>query len=456
MKIKSQNDRGRAVAIGGSMAGLLAARVLADHYQSVDLIDRDTLPSSIENRRGVPQGRHTHGLLAGGREALEKLFPGISEQLVTAGAVAGDIIGESRWFMEGGCHCRFSSGLVGLMMSRPLLEGFVRERVRALPNVRFFDNEEVSGIVPSPDKARIQGVLLKGGPLAADLVVDASGRGSKSPRWLAAMDYPQPPEEHVTVGISYTTRLFRRLPDEFSRDAVVIIPSTVSGKRGGAVLAQEGSRWTVTLFSHFGEAAPAHLEGYIEFARTLPAPYIYELVRRAEPLGEAAVQRFPASIRRRYEKLDRFPEGYLVMGDAISSFNPIYGQGMTAAALQAIELQAALAEGTECLARRFFARASKVIDIPWSMAVGNDLRMPETVGPRTFGVKVVNAYLAKLHRAAHRNPAVTLAFHRVANLLAPPASLMHPRIAGRVLWANLRPRSRQASPAGIANAEATQ
>jgi 2-polyprenyl-6-methoxyphenol hydroxylase-like FAD-dependent oxidoreductase len=142
------------------------------------------------------------------------------------------------------------------------------------------------------------------------------------------------------------------------------------------------------------------------------------------------------------------------MGDAISSFNPIYGQGMTASALQALELQSALSEGTAGLARRFFARASKVIDIPWSMAVGNDLRMPEATGPRTFGLKIVNAYLAKLHRAAHHDPEVALAFHRVANLLAPPPSLMHPRIAGRVLWANLRRRPRQ-SLAPLANAEAT-
>jgi 2-polyprenyl-6-methoxyphenol hydroxylase-like FAD-dependent oxidoreductase len=456
MKIDSQNERGRAVVIGGSMAGLLAARVLADHYQSVELIERDALPSVIENRRGVPQGRHTHGLLAGGREALEKLFPGFSEQLVAAGALAADIVGESRWFVEGGCHCRFPSGLVGLLMSRPLLEGVVRERVRALPNVRFRDNEDIGGIVHSADKTRVQAVLLKGGALAADLVVDASGRGSQSPRWLAGMGYPQPQEERVNVGISYTTRFFRRSSDDFGGDAAVIVPSTISGKRGGVALAQEGDRWTVTLLSHFGESAPGDLKGFIEFAGTLPAPYIYDLVRRAVPLGDAAMLRFPASVRRRYEKLNRFPEGYLVMGDAISSFNPIYGQGMTASAMQAVELQSALAEGTARLAQRFFARAAKVIDIPWSMAVGADLRMPEAVGPRSFGLKIINAYLAKLHRAAHHDPVVALAFHRVANLLAPPPSLMHPRIATRVLWANLRPRSHEASLVGVGNVEVTE
>ena len=420
------------------MAGLLAARVLSDHYKTVTLIERDALPAAIQSRRGVPQGRHTHGLLAGGREALEKLFPGISGQLVAAGALTSDIIGEGRWFMEGGCHARFQSELVGLLMSRPFLEGFVRERVRALPNVCIRDTGDVAGIVPSHDKTRVAGVLLNGEPLAADLVVDASGRGSQSPQWLEAMGYPKPREERVTVNISYTTRFFRRSPDDFGGDTAIIVPAEVSGKRGGVALAQEGGCWTVTLLSHFGEGAPADLKGFIEYARTLQAPYIYDLVRRAEPVGEAAMLRYPASVRRRYEKVDRFPEGYLVIGDAISSFNPIYGQGMTAAAMQAVALETSLVEGTRGLARRFFARAAKVIDIPWAMAVGADLRRPDTVGPRTFGIKIINAYLAKLHRAAHHDPVVTLAFHRVANLLAPPPSLLHPHIAWRVLLGNLR------------------
>ena len=354
--------------------------------------------------------------------------------------------------MEGACHCRFPSGLIGLLMSRPFLEAFVRERVRAIPNIRIRHRQDVCGLMASPDNARVQGVLLPTQALPADLVVDASGRGSQSPQWLEAMGYPKPVEDRVTVGIAYATRYFRRSPDDLGGDTAIIVPSTLSGKRGGVALAQEGCRWTVTLLSHFGQSAPADLPGFIEFARTLAAPFIYEIVRRAEPLGEAALLKFPASVRRRYEKLDRFPEGYLVMGDAISSFNPIYGQGMTAAALQAVELRSTLAQGTARLALRFFARASKVIDTPWSMAVGNDLRMPETVGPRTFALKVVNAYLAKLHRAAHRDPAVALAFHRVGNLLAPPPSLMHPRIAARVLWGNLRPRPRRLPLARVANA----
>jgi 2-polyprenyl-6-methoxyphenol hydroxylase-like FAD-dependent oxidoreductase len=179
MNSNSRNEH--AVVIGGSMAGLLAARALADRYERVTLVDRDALGASLQNRRGVPQGRHTHGLLAGGRQALEKLLPGISKQLVAAGALPGDIIRDCRWFLEGGCHARFASGLDGLLVSRPFLEGMVRERVRELANVQFRDNLEVSGLMASADKSRVTGVVIGREALAADPVVDASGRGSHSP-----------------------------------------------------------------------------------------------------------------------------------------------------------------------------------------------------------------------------------------------------------------------------------
>ncbi len=433
-------ERSHAVVIGGSLAGLLAARVLADFYGRVTVVERDTPDTAMECRRGAPQGRHTHGLLAGGRRALDELFPGISAELLAAGAVPGDIVGESRWFMEGSYHCRFSSGLIGLLMSRPFLETIVRQRVRQLPNVDFRHGQETRGLLSSPDKSRVAGVDLGYETLPADLVVDASGRASRTPRWLQEMGYPKPAEERVQVALAYTTRVFRRRPGDLGGDLAIIIPPTPAGKRGGVMLAQEADRWTVTMISHFGAGAPADLDGFIEFSRNLPAPDIFQGIRDAEPLGEAAVLRFPASVRRRYEKLRRFPRGYLVIGDALSSFNPIYGQGMTVAALEALELRGALAEGNTGMARRFFCGAAKVIDTPWGIAAGNDLRMPEATGRRTFAVKVLNGYLSKLHRAAHRDSAVALAFHQVGNLVAAPPAILHPRIVWRVLRGNLGTR----------------
>lgn len=421
------------------MGGLVAARVLSDHFGHVTLLDRDTFPEVGQQRRGVPQGVHTHGLLASGRRVLEDLFPGISGELIARGAPAGDALADSRWFFEGGCLSRCVSGLEGLLLSRPLLEGTVRRRLLAISNVKATESTLVEGLTASSDNRRVTGVRLQGGEvIPADFVIDATGRGSHSPAWLESMGFRKPEEEKVEVAIAYTTRLFRRRADHLNGDSAVVIPPTPDGKRGGVMLGQEGERWTVTLVGYFGRVAPTDLDGFIEFAKALPAPYIHEVVSDAEPIGDASSARFPHSVRRRYDKLRSFPEGYLVFGDAVCSFNPIYGQGMSVAAQQSEALQQCLAGGDKDLALRFFARASKVVDIPWSIAVGSDLRIPETIGPRNAGVSFVNWYIAKLHKAAHSDPKASLAFLKVANLLAPPPSILHPRVAMRVLRANLR------------------
>jgi 2-polyprenyl-6-methoxyphenol hydroxylase-like FAD-dependent oxidoreductase len=442
MKKKQSHKFQHAIVIGGSMAGLLTARVLYEHGNYVTIIDRDALPASRESRRGVPQGRNTHGLLAGGLNVLETLFPGLTNDLVAAGAITGDVLGDCRWFFEGDCHARSTGELGGVALSRPFLEMMVRERVRKLPCVVFRDNCAVSGLVV--ENRRVTGVKTEQGEITADLVIDASGRGTHSPQWLEAMGFTRPEEERVEIGLNYTTRKFRRNPGDLDGDFAVVIPETVKEKRGGVMLAQEGSLWSVSLNSRFSLAPPAELEGFIEFARSLPAPYIYEIVRNAEPVGEAVVTRVPAGVRRHYEKLRHFPDGYLVIGDAIASFNPVYGQGMSSAALQAMELRSALKRGTEDLARRFFHKAATVVNTPWSLATGSDLRMPETIGRRTVAGKVISAYITRLHRAAHRDPAVALAFHKVGNLLAPPPSILAPQIALRVLWGNLQHNSKQA------------
>lgn len=414
------------------MAGLMAARALSDHFEQVTLLERDELPVNPEFRRGVPQARHTHGLLAGGRQEIERVFPGITRELLDAGAVSGDVVRDCHWFFQSGCLAQVESGLQAVAASRPFIEGSVRRRTAALANVTLRQGCQVEDLLF--DAGRVSGVRIAGEPLIADLVVDATGRGSKSPGWLKDLGYAAPVEEKVEIGLKYTTRYFRRKPSDLNGQIGAVIPPTPMGKRGGVMLAQEGDRWTVTLIAHFGPHAPEDLPGFIEWSKSIPAPFIYDTIRDAEPLGDAAQAGMPASVRRRYESLERFPEGYLVMGDAVCSFNPIYGQGMTVATLEARELSEALAEGDAGLAQRFFARVSKVVDNPWAIAVGNDLRMPEAVGPRNAAVNIINWYMAKLHRAAHKDAQLSLAFHNVANLMAPPPSVMHPRLALRVFF----------------------
>jgi flavin-dependent dehydrogenase len=303
-----------------------------------------------------------------------------------------------------------------------------------------YESALVTGLVASQDGRRVTGIRTGTETLPADLVVDATGRGSHSPQWLARLGYDGPEVETVQAEIKYTTRIFRRQSNALGGALGAIVTATPQGKRGGVMIAQEGNRWIVTLTGRFGHQAPEELEGFIEFARTLPGPDIYDVIRQAEPIGEGLSARFPASIRKRYEKLSRFPAGYLVVGDAICSFNPVYGQGMSVAALEALELEECLKENPADLAARFFARARAVVDIPWSIAAGNDLRMPEAVGRRTARVRFVNWYISKLHQAGHADPACALAFHRVGNLMAPPPSILRPPIAMRVLRYHLSAR----------------
>lgn len=427
--------RGHAVVIGGSMGGLLAARVLAEHFERVTIVDRDHFPVAVENRRGVPQGRHTHGMLASGRQVLEQLFPGICRELLQAGAVSGDMIGNTKWFFEGGLCSRFVSGMDGLLASRPMVEFVVRRRVLTEPRIAVMEGAVVTGLDWTGD--RVTGVRLENGVVGADLVVDASGRGSKAGDWLEEVGFARPELERIEVGVGYTTRLFRRRAEDNGGDVSVVIPASRRCTRGGVMLAQEGERWTVTLFSYFRDYAPTDLEGFRAFARELPYAGIWEVIRDAEPIGEAVTARFPASVRARYERLGRFPEGLLAFGDSICSFNPTFGQGMSTAALEAVELDGCLRGGMDGLARRFFARAAAVVDIPWSVSVGADLSLPCTVGERSLMTRMVNWYVSRLHRAAHVDEVATLAFHRVANLLAPPESILRPRVVWRVLRAGI-------------------
>lgn len=414
------------------MGGMLAARVLSNFYERVTIVDRDTFPAVGEQRRGVPQGVHTHGLLASGCQVFERLFPGLTAEMVAAGALPGDLLANSVWFMGGACLSRAKSGISGLLLSRPFLEGMIRKRVRANPKIAMVENTVVEGLVATEDRRRVTGVKTSKEVISADLVVDASGRGSHTPQWLESMAYSQPPEERVEVALAYSTRWFRRRSDHIPGINAVIVPATPEGKRAAAMLAQEGDRWTVTLVGYFGQNAPLDLPGFIEYAKSLPAQEIHQIISSAEPIGDGYTARFPASVRRHYEKLERFPEGFLVIGDAICSFNPIYGQGMSVAALESEALEQSLAGANGNLARDFFRRASKIVDMPWAMAVGNDLRIPETVGTRNAALGFINWYVSKLHQRAHRDPALALAFVRAANLLAPPSSMMHPRVVARV------------------------
>jgi 2-polyprenyl-6-methoxyphenol hydroxylase-like FAD-dependent oxidoreductase len=439
---------GNAIIIGGSIAGLLAARVLADHFERVTLIERDLFPADIQTRKGVPQGRHVHALLARGLEIMSTLFPGLENELLAGGAVPVDLAGETHWYHFGGYKLQFESEFVSLMMSRPLLEWHIRRHVLALPNVAAIQECAVDHLLASADRARVTGVALRRRSstadvehLSADLIIDASGRGSQSPVWLSALGYEKPRETVIKIGVGYTTRIYQRRPSDLvGARAILIAPEPPQQTRVGVMSPIEGNRWMITLGGWLGDHASTDEQGFLEFARSLPAPDIYDVISHAEPLSDLVAYTFPSNLRRHYERLDRFPAGYLVLGDAMCSFNPVYGQGMTVSALQASALDKSLRERSgelNDLARRFFQRAAKLIDIPWMAATGEDFRYPQVEGVRPPGIKLILWYGAKLQLATQRDAEVYRAFLYVMNLMCPPTSLFHPRIIGRVLWNTL-------------------
>jgi 2-polyprenyl-6-methoxyphenol hydroxylase-like FAD-dependent oxidoreductase len=435
----------RAVVIGGSMAGLLAARALADFYGTVTVLERDAFPVSDLPRKGVPQGRHAHGLLARGRSVIERFFPGWTDEVVAAGGIRGDIAGDVHWIGHGVTIKSAPSDLVGLLASRPVLEGHVRRRLLALANVRAIENCAVQGLIASDDRSAIKGVRARIGNIEqvidADLVVDASGRGSLSPVWLESMGFAPPEEEKIEIGIGYTTRTYRRRPGDLNGKLAVVVAGSGPNWRNGVVLYQTEDSWIVSIGGFFGDHAADDDLLFAAYAGSLPTSEIYDIVAHAEPLSPFVSYRYPANLRRRYENLTAFPNGYLVFGDAVCSFNPVYGQGMTVAAQEAVLLQQCLEAGSAGLARRFLASAKAAIDVPWDIAVGNDLRHPKVRGRRSAKVRFINWYIGKLHMAARDDAELATAFLRVANFEAPPTLLLSPTNVLRVIRGNLARRA---------------
>jgi hypothetical protein len=424
-----------AVVIGSGMGGLLATRVLSDYFERVTVLERDELTAD-DPRKGVPQGHHAHGLLATGWRILQGLFPGFEQELLEAGAQVGDSTRDGLWFQHGGYLTQTKGDLPVVCLSRPLLEGKVRARVLGLSNVHLRTGADVRGLL-SPDRRRVTGVEVVCGSttesLEADLVLDASGRGSRSSAWLEALGYAKPEVSEIKINVGYASRVYRRAASDLGGNTHLIIAAKAPQKRGGVLLARENDCWMATLIGMLGDHCPTDEAGFLEFAKSLPTPDLYEVISKAEPLSGISSYRYPSSLRRHFERLKQFPTGFMVFADAVCSFNPIFGQGMTVAALEAQVLERSLAQGLEGLWSRFIRRASKVVDIPWTLAASADLAYPEVVGKRGLGVKIINAYVGRLLEKAWSDPSLVVAFHQVSNLMKPPSSLFAPKIVWRVL-----------------------
>jgi 2-polyprenyl-6-methoxyphenol hydroxylase-like FAD-dependent oxidoreductase len=433
-----------AVVIGAGMAGLAIAKALAEGFGHVTILDRDRLVPG--HRRGTPQDRHLHLLLPAGADALEELLPGLGDDLVHDGA-ANEETDRIRVCVNGHRLAPARTGHRAIFLSRPFLESHVRRRVREHPAITVRERVAAVGLVPSHDGGRIVGVQIASPGsqttevLRADLVVDCSGRRSPLPRWLSALGVDPPGADELPVEVHYTTLRYRLPADALRGDVHVLVGPTPDGPIGGAMTNVEDGTWIVTLFAMAGQPAPTDVGTFERFAAQLPIDDIHAAIRSSQPVEGPARYRFAANRRRRYEGTD-VPAGLLAAGDAVCTFNPIYGQGMSVAALQARALQDLLRSGPPPSPRAWFASIAGIIDTAWDMATGADLAVRAVQAPRDLPTRLANRYLARLHAAAAHDPALAARFLRVAGLIDPPTRLLHPATVARVLGGTLRPGPR--------------
>jgi 2-polyprenyl-6-methoxyphenol hydroxylase-like FAD-dependent oxidoreductase len=454
------HTRKHAVVLGAGMAGLLAARVLSEFYNTVTIVERDELPQLPVQRKGIPQGHHVHAFMSAGSHVLGQLFPGLLDELVDAGADVWNDGDLSRVCLRFGGYEFKNSGRFAnpaasatYLATRPFLETHVRRRVRAIDNVLILDGHDaVTPVAEAPH--RVTGVRVVNRAtgdatvLNAELVVDAMGRGASTPAFLDSLGYGRPAEQRSKTRVAYASQLMRIPPDMVTEKLTLVVPGE-GQPTGGGILVCENDTMIVTL-SGFGEQQPpTDLASMMASAAQFAPPSVLAALRAGTPLGEVSTYQYPGSMWRRYDNMHRFPAGLLVFGDAIASFNPSYGQGMTTASLQAVALKDCLARGDADLSRRFFAAAAKQLGMVWQ---SNRITGGFAGDPRQRQRRSASTPLRQLQRrlmawwmdqvmtAVENDIVIAETLFRVRNLTAPPSRLQDPRFHGRVVAANLRRR----------------
>jgi flavin-dependent dehydrogenase len=450
------NRGGHAVVIGGSVAGLLSARALSEHYDHVTIIERDELPDGPAMRKGVPQGRHLHTFWAGGLEAVERLMPGIRAELTAAGGVPLNLPTDVAWLVPGNrWTTQFPATQQLASASRPLLEWVVRTRVLKAANIDVLTHCDVTGL--RGDAGEVTGVVVAprdGGDsraVDADMVIDAGGRGSRLSDWLGQLGHRRPEETVIDAHIGYATRVYAIPAAHDDRwKAAYVQAAPPRHQRGGIMFPIEGDRWIVTLIGGGGDYPPTDEEGFLDHARSLRSPLIHDAIAGAVPLTPIVGYRRTANQRRFFEK-SGLPSGLVALGDSLCAFNPAYGQGMTVAALQAVELDAVLrsedSSDRRRLTRRIQKRVARCVEGPWLLCTGSDLRFTGTTGAKANAVtRLQHRYLDRVLAAAASDAHVNAAFLRVLNMLDAPTALFRPGVAVRAMSPAGRPASTVPAP----------
>jgi 2-polyprenyl-6-methoxyphenol hydroxylase-like FAD-dependent oxidoreductase len=456
-----------ALVIGSSMAGMLAARILSDHFASVTVLERDTYNPYIEHRRGVPQSHHVHALLARGLEIIEELFPGIREELVAAGAQVLETGSDVAWYTPMGWGKWFKSNQTILSFSRPFLDKHIRRRLLAVANVRIISSCEVISLASSNGKsvhgATVKfhdeaGAAVEPGPLGqfinADLVVDASGRHSHAPDWLQLLGFAPPRETIVNAFLGYATRIYEQ-PEKHEETwkAIFLQAAPPERRRAGLLFPIENNRWIVTLCGGDRDFPPSEDHKFVDFAESLPSCMLSEAIRDATPLTSIRSFRNTQNRMRHYEEMNELPGNFVLLGDSVCAFNPVYGQGMTIAAMGALELGQCLAKGARGslgsdFVKTFQRKLAKLNQLPWALATGEDCRYKGTEGAsRTLKARLTHSYIDRIVALTTVDTSVRSLWLRVFQMQESPSSLFKPGVLLKVLRVKLpKPEQKKIAP----------
>jgi len=442
--------RQHAIVMGAGIAGLLAARALSPHFRQVTVVERDaerdaerdTLPAVPAPREGVPQGKHIHVLLPGGLGALDRLFPGRTAELVQSGAQPFDY-GQSQFHFLGKWMPRIQTGgiqtgLNTLAQTRPFLEHHIRRWVGELPNVEIIHDAVVSALLWDSSGERVTGLAVRRAgvreELRSDLTIDGTGRNTRLPHWLNENGYPSVPETRVGIDLGYATGCFRA-PDRLrpTHPMLYIVGAPPHNTRVGVRVLVEGGMVYGGMGGYHGDHPPPDLKGFLEFARSLSQPDVFDVLSQCELLSPIARYRIPSSNRRHYGRMRRFPHGVLPLGDSVCNFDPVFGQGMAVTALEAEALADSLdlhRTSDDAVRREYFRRVDALIDVAWDMSSGENFKYPQTTGRRPLMYQLTRRYKDRV--ATCGDPSVVHDLYRVSALTAPPEILLRPSVVARI------------------------
>ncbi|RAG86833.1 monooxygenase [Streptacidiphilus pinicola] len=468
MAAQGAGRRGRAVVVGGGFAGLVAARVLADRFDEVMVLEQDPVTAETGVHPHAPQGWHAHAVLAKGAEVLEGLFPGLRAELAEQGAPVYDYGERISFLLPTGYAPRARTGVLIQSFTRDLLERSIRRRVLTLRQVTSVAPVRCEELTLGPGR-RVTGVRYRpiGGEglveVEADLVVDASGRSGRLDERLRAIGVHAPAPRVLDARITYTSVDFPR-PEDLDVDVAYQMTFAPHIPRGGVLLGVERGRWTCSLFGYGEAVPPTDAGGYLDFAQSLDHPRLSEQL--AERTGAEPVHRYTNVNSRwyQYHRSRDWPERLVALGDAVCVFNPVYGQGLTVAALEVDLLRRLLTErgdaargdaarGLDGLARTFQRGVARLVLGPWTLSGNSDLMWDQ--GHRPVAARIAHAYNRRLFAVAIHDPAVWARFVRVVNMLASPATLFHPSVLAKVLRASAGRRASLAEAAAVTDTART-